>query len=332
MKMYGILCLFVAVIMLLAPLAAIHLGPPHTEDSSESVSEEDEADEPADKEEGNKGYISVFMSAEGKTEDMPIRDYIVGAVAAEMPASYHAEALKAQALAAVTFAVYMQNGGKDDSAEGADISDDSNKHQGYISKEKMREKWGDAFDSYYEKIADAVDEVIDQVITYQGEPIMAAYHAISAGQTESAADIWGREIPYLTVVDSADDKNSPRYASEEIFSFSELKEAFSDVDGIDFSQKGTDFIRIKNTTDSGTVTSLTVGGHTMTGMEVRNILKLRSPVFSVEYEDGDFIFSVKGYGHGVGMSQYGANCLAEQGRSCEEIIQHYYPGTRIQRR
>lgn len=332
MKMYGILCLIVGIIMLLTPLAAMtpsnSVKDYETEITTDSGEEVENAQNAAEKEDNQS--ISVFLSAQGKTENMSMRDYIIGAVGAEMPASYGEEALKAQALAAVTFAVYTKNGGKDPSAQGADISDDSSRHQGYISKKDMQEKWGDAFDIYYSKIEQAVDEVIDKVITYNGEPIMAAYHAISAGKTESAENMWGSDVPYLVSVDSEGDKNSPRYSSEESFSLSELKEALKSIDGIDFDNADEDFIKIKNVTDSGTVTRVSVGGKSMTGIEIRSLLKLRSPVFSVEYEDGEYVFSVKGYGHGVGMSQYGASVLAKQGKSYTEIIEHYYPGTKIE--
>lgn len=331
MKMYGILCLIVAIIMLITPLASIHIGAPESESGKEVQSEENSTEEKRDSavsKSDNSDSISVFLSAEGKTEDMSMRDYIIGAVGAEMPASYDEEALKAQALAAVTFAVYVKNGGKDDTAEGADISDDSSRHQGYISKEKMRQKWGDAFETYYEKIENAVDEVIGKIITYDGKPIMAAYHAISSGKTESAENMWGKDIPYLVSVDSEGDKDSPRYSSEESFTLNELKEAFKSVENIDYSESE-DFITIKSTTDSGTVTGANVGGKTMTGMEIRSLLKLRSPVFTVEYDDGEYIFKVKGYGHGVGLSQYGADRMAKQGKTYEEIIEHYYPGTKI---
>lgn len=327
MKPYGILCVAVAVIMLLAPLVSISLGAPSS--SEEITSQEDESVMSSDSFAASN-TISVFLSSSDSVENMDIKDYIIGAVAAEMPASYESEALKAQALAAVTFARYMQNKGGDEKINGADISDDAGMHQGYISKEEMREKWGDAFGEYYEKIENAVSEVIGKVITYDGEVIMAAYHAISSGKTESAANAWGKDIPYLVSVESECDRDSPRYSSEEIFTFSELRDALKDEDGIDFTVDESDFIEIKNTTDAGTVTKVSVGGKDMTGAELRSLLQLRSPVFSVEYESGNYTFSVSGYGHGVGMSQYGADCMAKQGKSYEEIIAHYYPGTQIE--
>lgn len=323
MKIYGILCIATAIIMLLCPLAAIPSGP--EENTAEEQTGEDTAKEAS---KTDSDTISVFMSAEEKTEEMDMRDYIIGTVAAEMPASYESEALKAQALAAVTFAQYQKTAGSSEELDGADISDDSSTHQGYMSVSQMQEKWGDAYETYYNKIAEAVDAVIDKVITYDGEPIMAAYHAISTGKTESAENMWGKAIPYLVSADSEGDKYSSRYSSTVTVSEEEMKEALKDKKNADLDSG----IKINSTSDSGTVMSITVCGIEMTGAEVRTLFSLRSPSFTVESEDGEYTFCVKGYGHGVGMSQYGADWYAKQGYTYEEIIAHYYPGTSIEDR
>lgn len=332
MKMYGVLCVIVAVIMLLAPMAAITFEKEPAENETEVQSVPEETVKTDKTETVKDDTISVFMTADNETEVMDMRDYIIGAVSAEVPASYDKEAIKAQALAAVTFAEYRKQNGSDEEIGGADISDDSSIHQGYMAKEEMQEKWGDAFDTYYEKVADAVDEVLDKIITYDGEPIMAAYHAISSGKTESAKNMWGEDIRYLRTVDSEWDKDSARYSSEVIYSVGELQEMLKNIENADFSGDETDWIKIKSTSDAGTVLEAEVCGTEMTGMEIRNLLSLRSPVFEVEYEDGDFVFAVSGYGHGVGMSQNGANCMAQDGYTYEEIIAHYYPGTVIEER
>lgn len=332
MKLYGVLCVIVAVIMLLTPMAAISFGEPTSEKTPETQFVDDETVKTDSDEIEKEDTISVFMTSDNKAEVMDMRDYIIGAVSAEVPASYDDDAIKAQALAAVTFAEYRkQNGGEED-IDGADISDDSSRHQGYMSKEEMQEKWGEAFDTYYEKVSDAVDDVLGKVITYDGEPIMAAYHAISSGKTESAENMWGKNIAYLRSVDSEWDKDSTRYSSEVIITSGELKDLLEDVEKADFSGDESDWIKIKNTSESGTVLEAEICGVRMTGMEIRNLLSLRSPTFEVEYNDGDFIFSVCGYGHGVGMSQNGANCMAQDGKTYEEIIAHYYPGTVIEDR
>lgn len=332
MKTYGVLCVIVAIIMLLAPMAAISFKKEPAEKEKESQSVVEETMKTDNSETEKEDTISVFMTADNKAEVMDMRDYIIGAVSAEVPASYDEEAIKAQALAAVTFAENRKKNGSDENIGGADISDDSSVHQGYMTKSEMQEKWGDAFDTYYEKVADAVDEVLDKIITYDGEPIMAAYHAISSGKTESAENMWGEDIAYLQTVDSKWDKDSTRYSSEVIYSVEELKELFEDIPNTDFSSDETDWIKIKSTSDAGTVLEAEVCGAEMTGMELRKLLSLRSPVFETEYADGEFVFTVRGYGHGVGMSQNGANSMAQDGYTYEEIIAHYYPGTVIENR
>ena len=333
MKLYGILFVVVGIVMLLAPIAAI---PFETGNEKNETEIQTEVQEPlktdAEEKENAEDTISVFMTADNETEVMDMRDYIIGAVSAEVPASYNEEAIKAQALAAVTFAEYRKKNAGEENISGADISDDSSKHQGYMSKAEMQEKWGDAFDVYYEKIADCVDEVLGKVITYDGEPIMAAYHAISSGKTESAKNMWGKDIEYLRSADSSWDKDSTRYSSEVVLTAQELAKKVSSIENSDFSEDEENWIKIKSVSDSGTVLEAEICGVKMTGMEIRNLLSLRSPSFDVEYNDGEFVFSVSGYGHGVGMSQNGANCMAQNGKTCEEIIAHYYPGTVIEDR
>lgn len=328
MKLYGFLCVIVAVIMLVAPLSAISFVNSKVADEEPTDTQQKTETTQAVAQSTDKDTISVFMTSSGVNEEMDMRDYIIGTVAAEMPASYDIEALKAQALAAVTYAEYQKENGNKDSLNGADISDNSNVHQGYMTKAQMQDKWGDAFDTYYEKIADAVDAVVDKVITYNGEPIIAAYHAICAGVTESAENAWGVDIPYLVSVESDGDTDSTRYLSTVTVTDSELKELMGSEK---VSGNGED-IKINSTSDAGTVLSITVCGENMDGATAREKFSLRSSCFSVEYEDGEYIFTVKGYGHSVGLSQYGADWYAKQGMNCEEIIKHYYKGVEIESR
>lgn len=328
MKMYGILCAVIAIIMVVCPLTAVSLSNSgDVRQESASAETQSQTSETVIQPE-DKDTISVFMTASESVENMDMREYIIGTVAAEMPASYHIEALKAQALAAVTYAQYQKINGDKASSGGADISDNSNVHQGYMTQTEMREKWGDAYDSYYEKIAQAVDAVIDRVITYDGEPIMAAYHAISYGKTESAKAVWNTDIPYLVSVDSQGDKDSPRYLSTVTVSDGELKEL---MDKSNLAGDGSD-IKINSTSEAGTVMDISVCGKSMDGTEARKLFSLRSPCFSVKYEDGVYTFTVKGYGHSIGLSQYGADRYAKQGKTYEEIIKHYYTGVQIEKR
>ena len=320
MKMYGTVCMIVAVIMLLAPLAALPSArsDEKAEPSAADVREEIITESTA----ADADVVSVFMTSEGRAEQLPLRDYIVGVVAAEMPASYETEALKAQALVAVTFTRYRQASGGDKELDDAVISDDSSRHQGYISKEEMQSKWGDAFGVYYDRICNAVDCVLDEVICYNGKPIMAAYHAMSSGRTEAAESIWGADVPYLQSVDSHWDEDSTRFSSEVVLSREKIAEIMS-VGADDV------YIKTKSTTPGGTVLSIDVCGNIITGIEARELFGLRSPVFTVERDGDNYIFSVSGYGHGVGMSQNGADSMAREGYSYSEIIKHYYQGVEI---
>lgn len=328
MKQYAVLCLIVAIIMLVTPTVTLITGKIH-ETGRENTTEEASAvynEEPISEENSNDAdTISVFMTQDNKTENLPLREYIIGVVAAEMPASYEEEALKAQALVAVTYTRYIRTNGKE--SNNADITDDSSTHQGYMTDEQMQEKWGDAYESYRKRIENAVDEVLDKTITYEGKPIMAAYHAISSGKTESAKTIWGKDIPYLQSVDSKWDKNSARYTSTVTLTAEELREIYG--------KKKTDaqddeLIEILSVSDPGTVLEVSFCGEKMTGNSLRELLSLRSPVFSAEYSDGEYVFTVSGYGHGVGMSQNGANAMAKNGKTYDEIIKHYYNGTEIE--
>ncbi len=326
MRLYGAVCIAVAVIMLLAPIAALPFGKneqKNTEDVSETSTEPITVKTVNQAEDGD--FVSVFMTAENKSEQLEMRDYIIGVVASEVPASYETEAIKAQALVAVTYTVYRQQQGSDPSMDYAVISDDSSKHQGYISKEEMKKKWGEAFDAYYEKICSCVDSVLDEIITCSGEPIMAAYHAMSPGRTESAANVWGKDVSYLQCVDSHWDEDSTRFESQAVFS----REEIAELVGEEVSEV---YIKTNKVSETGTVLEIDICGEILSGTQVRDLLGLRSPVFTVEKDGDEYVFSVKGYGHGVGMSQNGANCMAQNGYDYKEIISHYYKDTEIEKR
>lgn len=332
MKQYTVLCLIVAIILFISPFIALISSQPEKEQAPENETNENISvthRKTANNSEDDKNTITVFMTESSEIMKMEMKDYIIGVVAAEVPASYETEAIKAQAIVAMTYAEYRKK--HPDKSISADISDDSSKHQGYMSDDDMKEKWGDAYESYRTKIEDAVDSVTGSVILYENEPIMAAYHAISGGKTESAENIWGEDIPYLQSVDSEWDIYSSRYTSEVRLTADEVKKIMKTSEKADFDSPEEEWIEIKKTTDNGTVLEAMICGIDLTGIETRELFALRSPVFDAKYEDGEFIFTVSGYGHGVGMSQNGANCMAKEGKTAEEIIKHYYKGVTIER-
>lgn len=329
MRRYGALCVVLLLIMVVTPLLAMGEGSVPLPDSLSGG--KDTAPDVNDSGKSD-GTMKVLRASSNRVETMSDLDYVIGAVSAEMPPTYHAEALKAQAAACYTFALRSRNEQleqPDATLSGAYLNDNSAQHQGYISREESKEKWGDKFDAYYKKISEACEAVIGRAIVYEGEPVVAAFHAICSGQTESARVVWGKDIPYLQSVLSTGDKLSPDYAS----TLSLTKEQFSTmakkIDKIALEGDAEKWAGKPETSKAGTVTAITIGGRKVTGQQVREAFGLRSASFTLEYKNDRFIFHVSGYGHCVGMSQYGADYMARQGSSWEEIVQHYYKGAEI---
>lgn len=301
--------------------------------AQESDEEADEKEETDNNNETDDDSVTVFLSTDNKTVTVSFFEYTCGSTAAEMPLSYEKEALKAQAVACFTNALRLKKSDLgDETLLGADISDDTSVHQGYISKDERKEKWGDSFDEYEKKLEETVKEVLGEAITYKGELCTASFFAISSGKTESAQNIWGNKIPYLVSVKSSGDTLSPDYSTVSKYSEEKLKESLLNL-GITLKEGDelSDLIEVKKTTDSGTVLSAFVLGEAFSGEELRAAFSLRSPVFSVKCDKSGVTFSVLGYGHGVGMSQYGANYMAKNGSDYKEILKHYYKGIDIEK-
>ena len=225
MRRYGVLCAVLLLIMVVTPLLAMGEGSAPISDSPSSGKTTAAAQGSTG---GKDGTMKVLRASSNRVETMSDLDYVIGAVSAEMPPTYHIEALKAQAAACYTFALRSRNeqlDKPDEALSGAYLNDDSAQHQGYISKEESKAKWGDKFDTYYKKISEACEAVVGKAILYDGEPIIAAFHAICSGQTESAQVVWGKDIPYLQSVLSTGDKLSPDYTS----TLSLTKEQFSSM-------------------------------------------------------------------------------------------------------
>ena len=275
--------------------------------------------------------IKLFHSGSGQIEELPIDEYLYGVVSSEMPANYEAEALKAQAIVARTYTIYqiMNNSEKH---PGADICDNSSCCQAWISKDERLSKWApEEAESNWNKIVDAVNSTSGKIITYQNKPINAFFHSNSGGKTESSLNIWGGiDYPYLKSVETAGEEGYTQYSSEAKFTKKELlnklKEKYEDCE-IDYSQENC--IQILEYTTSGRVKTIKFGNKEIAGTEARTILGLRSTNFTFTISGDEIIFSVIGYGHGVGMSQTGADALAKSGSNCEEIIKHFYTDVEI---
>lgn len=274
----------------------------------------------------NIGFEKIKVLKEGKVTGYSVKDYIFGVVAAEMPALYETEALKAQAVAAYTFACYrLQNNTNGE----YDISADPETAQSFITRQEATTRWGEKSNEYALKIDNCINAVQGEVLTYDDKPIFAAYHAISSGKTNSCADVWGNDLPYLKSVNSAGDRLADKFLSEEIFTANDLAERLKNIATI--SGEPQNYFSDVKTTDNGYVKELTFCGKAVSGAEICNALQLRSVNFEIDFADDKFTFAVKGYGHGVGMSQTGADYMAKQGSDYKEILLHYYTGVTLQK-
>ena len=279
------------------------------------------------------GAYRVLCKKTGEILSVPVREYLIGAVAAEMPASFSAEALKAQTVASHTYAerIRLQNSKNPRaSLQGADFSDDSAEYQAYFTEEQRRSTYGTHYAEYEAKIEAAVDAAGPLLLCQDGQPVIAAFHASSAGKTESAKDIFGMELSYLTAVDSAGDISSPFYGREVVLPAETVRKSLCKAcPDAKLQQNPAKWIAVTEQSPSGSVLRAEVGSVQTDGQTLRSALGLRSACFSVSYdaEHDSFRFTVSGSGHGVGMSQYGAEAMAKQGSSFREILAHYYPGT-----
>lgn len=265
-------------------------------------------------------------------EEMTLGEYLVGVVRAEMPASFEEEALKAQAVAARTYTIYkIQTGGNH--GDTADICTDSTCCQAYLGEEQARKNWGKKADSYEAKIRAAVRETDGETILYDGQPILAVFHSASAGRTRSAGSVWTSDLPYLQSVASPENGASiPNYYSRVEISASEFREKFLAAHPeADLSGPVSGWIANPVTDSAGSVDTVSIGGVTVRGTAVRSLFGLRSACFEWEVQGETIVFFVTGYGHGVGMSQYGANAMAREGSDHIAILTHYYTGTVVER-
>lgn len=275
------------------------------------------------------GTISLLHKKTGEVEQVKLDEYLCNVVSAEMPATFEQEALKAQAIVARTYTIYKILNKKHDNA---DICDDSTCCQAWISKDDRLAKWEEnQRESNWQKICSAVNETSGKIITYENKPIDAFFHSNSGGITEVPVNVWGGTgYPYLQSVETSGENTYTQYASEVRLSQEELinklKEKYSDI-SIDFTNS--DDIKILEYTESARVKTVKFGNHEISGVEARTLFGLKSTNFEISRDGNNIKFSVKGYGHGVGMSQTGADSMAKNGSRAEEIIKHFYTGVEI---
>lgn len=258
--------------------------------------------------------ITLYRSS-GIVEQITITDYIIGVVGAEMPASFNVEALKSQAVVARTYVLKRL-------AEGKTINDTTN-NQVYKDNTQLKAIWGDSFDLYYNKIKGAVTSTDKEVILYNGYYIDALYHSTSNGQTENPINVWGGSFPYLKSVDSHWDLEAPSYLKTTTKTFDEIAKKLEI--NIDPSTE----INVLERSESNRINSIEIGTKTFDGVDIYNLLGLRSRDFDMVINNDNITITTRGYGHGVGMSQYGANGMAKEGFTYKEILNHYYQDINI---
>lgn len=325
MKHFLILILASAVIMLILPVAALKEFAPSTDKSTNShIISTTENTVNDDNQQQKDDTITVFLSSQNQNVEMDMFEYICGSVAAEMPLAYHEEALKAQAVTCYTNALRLKL--NSEKTNNADISDNTAIHQGYINEAERKAKWGNDFEKYESKLKNVVNSVENQAIYYNEQLIVAAFFAISCGKTESSGNLWSESVPYLTSVESQGDCLSPQYATSVSFSLDEFVSKMKNTKAEFNINSLTNAVAITKTSPTGTVLKAEINGNSYTGEEIRSIFSLRSPVFTVTSTDSAITFDVLGYGHGIGMSQYGADYFARQGYTYKDILMHYYTG------
>ena len=334
-RSFLLLCAVLLVLGCALPCAAYRLArmtlaqgaAPSAAEAASAASEESseqEAPSPADA----ASTVCFTDQSTGQAVELPLREYLIGAVAAEMPVSWPDEALKAQAVAAHSYALYRRDHSTGEN--GAWFTADPTRRQGCLTDAVLHSYWGTAYAANYARLSALVDAVQTQVLYYGDAPAGTSYFAMSNGRTEASEKVWGTALPYLVPVDSSTDTAADNYEYTLNLSAAQLQQLLAERLGIaaDLSQQA-QWFGTPVLTPSGYVDSLPVCGQTVQGTALRKALGLRSACFTVVCQSGTFSFTTRGYGHGVGMSQWGAKALAEQGADYRAILAHYYPGTEL---
>lgn len=327
----GAALILVALVLVLPAAIALLSGKQPAEkqqpqtDPNQGIVVETASDEPT---------IQVYNAGVGEIVPMKLEDYVVGAVAAEMPASYDIEALKAQAVAARTLAVYKwrgRGGAGCGNHPGADICTEYTHCQAWVDDSGMHDKWGNSYDTWKSKVVEAVKATRGMIMTYHDQPIEVFYYATSNGKTEDSAAVFSQALPYYGVVDSPGEEDAPKYDETVTFSKAEVVNTLLDTypDSHVTKKNLEKQLEIQSYTDSGRVKEIRIGDITISGSAFRQAFNLNSTDFDLSYSGNDVHMHTLGYGHGVGMSQVGAHVMAEGGADVSEILSHYYLGTTL---
>jgi len=333
-KAFLLLCTLLLVLGCALPLAAYHLtravlGPAVSTVRLPLSSPESTASTPeiSAAYAGDADRFLIQDASTGQVLELSRREYLIGAVAAEMPVSWPDEALKAQAVAAHSYALYCRDHAAPDSIGW--LTADPARRQSCLTDPVLRSYWGTAYETNYARLSALVDEVEHTVLLCDGAPACASYFAISNGRTEASENVWGTALPYLVSVDSSTDLAADHYEYALTLSAQQTAQQLAALGLTADLAAPEQWFGTPEYTAAGYVAALPVCGQRITGTALRQALGLRSTCFTVRYESGAFCFTTKGYGHGVGLSQWGAKALAEQGQNFADILAHYYPGTSL---
>lgn len=280
--------------------------------------------------------VKILRTSDNKVTEISLREYMIGSVLAQMPAGFEPEALKAQAVIAHTYIErrkMSENKAPTPDLLGADVSDSNSKFNAYFTKDQAKSLYGDSFDENYKKIEEAVDAVIEKVIIYDKEPIIVAFHSMSGHKTESSLVSWGAGYPYLASVERKESDTLKGYKETKTFTYDEFSARLSqEISDLTFSEEKDKWVEKFEKSDAGTVLKVFVCGKEIPGSQLRDILSLRSCCYDIENKDGNIVITTYGVGHDVGLSQYGADALAKEGKSYEEILKYYFTGVTIEDR
>ena len=269
---------------------------------------------------------TVRLLAGDTVLELSMEAYLTGVLLSEMPCDFSPEARKAQTVAARTFTCRKLQTPKHD---GADVCEDPACCQAWTSRENLARKYGTDFDDVWRTAQELVQQTAGEVLTYDGRLIDAVYFSCSGGATEAAAAVWGTDVPYLQSVESPGEEDAPRFSSQAVFLPTEFSDTLRAEDP-DIQLTGSPQTWVEQTqyTDSGSVDTCTIGGVSFSGTKLRQLFHLNSAKFALTFEDGRFVFDVLGFGHRVGMSQYGAENMAQLGFSYRAILLYYYQGAK----
>lgn len=322
MKNHLIMTAILFMIMIFFPLITLIDG---GEDKKESITQytttNSETDSYTEKPTETE-IVSLTISATGMIKEMTVEEYVYGTVCAEMPASFHEEALKAQAIACYTYMKWLKENA--DNTLASDITDSSSIHQAFITEDELRKRWGNSYDIYSEKVKKAVNSVLYEYLTYENEAAMTVYHGLSPGRTISASQIWKSEVAYLQSVTAPGDKLSPDINTEVTLTKEDFVAPFDGTTGENADEilKG-----IKKNDEF--VSEISYKNKVLTATDLRSAYGLKSPYFTIKKTNEGILLTVYGKGHGVGMSQYSADYMARQGSNYKEILAHFYKGTEL---